>query len=196
MASGSVNEKTAIVTGGGSGIGLEFVKLLHSKGCSVVIGDLGLSPEAEELVSKSSGPKVQFKKTDVTNRSQLTDPFTFAEKISAPDIVCPGADTLLAVFLADRYKTLTLTRNFSACMVRFLTQYRRQRLQDRRVNIDHPTKATRLVIKSFLKANKPGIVVYISSMGGQTTRLAVPIYCMMKAYINHFVQASAELDQK
>jgi len=58
-----------------------------------VIGDLGLTPEAGELVSKSSSPKVQFKKTDVTNWSQLTDLFTFTEeKISAPDIVCPGAD--------------------------------------------------------------------------------------------------------
>lgn len=93
IAASSVNGKAAIATGGGSGIGLEFVKLLHSKGCSVVIRDLGLTPEAEELVSKSSSPRVQFKKTDVTNRSQLTD-LTFAEeKISAPDIVCSGADT-------------------------------------------------------------------------------------------------------
>lgn len=59
-----------------------------------MIGDLGLTLEAEELVSKSSSPKVQFKKTDVTNWSQLTDLFTFTkEKIRASDIVCPGADT-------------------------------------------------------------------------------------------------------
>ena len=59
-----------------------------------------------------------------------------------------------------------------------------------------PTKATRPAIKSFLKANKPGIVAHISSMSGRTTRLAVPIHCATKAYINHFVQAFAELDQK
>lgn len=39
-------------------------------------------------------------------------------------------------------------------------------------------------------------MAHISSIGGQTTRLAVPIYCATKAYINHFVQAFAELDQK
>ncbi|OCK88091.1 uncharacterized protein K441DRAFT_430089, partial [Cenococcum geophilum 1.58] len=35
-----------------------------------------------------------------------------------------------------------------------------------------------------------------SSRAIVTTRLAMPIYCAMKAYINHFVRASAELDQK
>lgn len=34
------------------------------------------------------------------------------------------------------------------------------------VNIDHPTKAAWLEIKSFFKTNKPGIVAHISSMGG------------------------------
>lgn len=78
-----------------------------------MIGDLGLTPEAEELVSKSSSPKVQFKKTGVTNWSQLADLFTFAKgEISTPGSFVREQINLLAVFFADRYKTLTLTRNF------------------------------------------------------------------------------------
>ena len=56
-------------------------------------------------------------------------------------------------------------------------------------------KATRLAIRSFLKANKPGIVLHISSIGGQTHRLAVPIYCATKAFLNHFVRAFASLEK-
>jgi NAD(P)-dependent dehydrogenase (short-subunit alcohol dehydrogenase family) len=64
------------------------------------------------------------------------------------------------------------------------------------ININHPTKVTRLAIRSFLKANKPGVVAHVSSIAGQTTRLPFPIYCATKAYINHFVRGMADLDQK
>jgi NAD(P)-dependent dehydrogenase (short-subunit alcohol dehydrogenase family) len=75
-----------------SGIGLEFVKLLQSKGCSVVIGDLQPTPEAETLTQSTFSAKVLFKKTDVTNWAQLAELFTFTEQaLGAPDIVCPGA---------------------------------------------------------------------------------------------------------
>jgi NAD(P)-dependent dehydrogenase (short-subunit alcohol dehydrogenase family) len=62
------------------------------------------------------------------------------------------------------------------------------------VNIEHPVKATRLAIKSFLKANKPGVVAHLSSIGGQTTRLPLPIYCATKAFLNHFVRAFSTLE--
>ena len=57
-------------------------------------------------------------------------------------------------------------------MVRFLARYRRQRLQDRRANIGRLTKVTRLAIKSFLKANKPGIMAHIFLWTGMETRFA------------------------
>ena len=63
------------------------------------------------------------------------------------------------------------------------------------VNIEHPVKATRLALRSFLRAKKPGVVLHISSIGGQTTRLSVPIYCATKAFINHFVRAFGGLEE-
>lgn len=79
----------------------------------------------------------------------MADLFTFTEeKIGAPDIICPGAGIFEPAWLGfwpdtedNGYMTVA-------------------------VNIDHPTKATWLAIKSFLKANKPGIVARIPSMGG------------------------------
>jgi len=57
-----VADKTAIVTGAGSGINYCFAKLLLENGCNVVIADLSLRPEAQELVSKysSKGPFSNF----------------------------------------------------------------------------------------------------------------------------------------
>jgi 3-hydroxybutyrate dehydrogenase len=77
-----VDGKTALVTGGGSGICLEFTKLLLTKGCHVVIVDLDLRPEAVELVKEQSGRKAKaiFQKTDVTNWAELGAAFEVAIK--------------------------------------------------------------------------------------------------------------------
>jgi 3-hydroxybutyrate dehydrogenase len=88
-----VDGKTALVTGGGSGICLEFSKLLLENGCNVVIADLGLRPEAEEVVHrKDTKGRAIFKQTDVTNWAQLQGAFDAALKeFGSLEIVCPGA---------------------------------------------------------------------------------------------------------
>jgi NAD(P)-dependent dehydrogenase (short-subunit alcohol dehydrogenase family) len=56
------------------GIGLEFVKLLQFRGCSVVIGDLQFTPEAKDLqVVQNGAGQVLVKETDVTNWRDLED---------------------------------------------------------------------------------------------------------------------------
>jgi NAD(P)-dependent dehydrogenase (short-subunit alcohol dehydrogenase family) len=73
------------------GIGLEFVRLLQSQGCSVVIGDLQFPDEVKEIANKS-GAKVLFKKTDVSVWTELADLFSFTEReLGAPDIVALSA---------------------------------------------------------------------------------------------------------
>jgi len=122
---------------------------------------------------------VVFKKTDVTNWVELNNLFTFTEKeFGTPDIVCPAAGI------------------FEPKWSNFWNDTEEQGYKTVQVNIEHPVKATRLAIRSFLKANKPGIIAHVSSIGGQCTRLGVPIYCATKAFINHFVRAFAELDSK
>ncbi|KAF8859634.1 NAD(P)-binding protein [Acephala macrosclerotiorum] len=97
-----VNGKVALVTGGGSGICLEFTKLLLSKGCTVLVADLNLTPDAEKLISShetkdendgaEKKPRTVFKKTDVTNWVQLQDAFDECIRLfGSLDIVCPGA---------------------------------------------------------------------------------------------------------
>ena len=66
-----VKGKIVAITGGGSGIGLALVKLCHSQGARVLIGDLKLTKEAEEYMSQSSGNDVAFETCDVSSWKSL-----------------------------------------------------------------------------------------------------------------------------
>ena len=59
------------ITGGGSGIGFEFSKACHSKGDRVLIGDLKLTSDAEEYISKTSASDFAFQKCDVSSWDDL-----------------------------------------------------------------------------------------------------------------------------
>lgn len=106
-----VDGKTAIITGAGSGmsisycpisisltdnivgINLAFAKLLLSRNCNVLIGDLSLRPEAQEMVDEYSSkdghkPRAVFVKTNVTNWNDLANMFDQAdEEFGGADIV-------------------------------------------------------------------------------------------------------------
>lgn len=102
MPAFELDGKVAIVTGGGAGINLVITKLLLERGCSVVIADLRLSPEAEALVSgdryryvkpaSAKRPSVVFQQTDVTDWSQLAALWTAAlDAFGRINIVVNGA---------------------------------------------------------------------------------------------------------
>jgi hypothetical protein len=90
-----IHGKTALVTGGGSGICLDVSRLLLDGGCNVVIADLALRPEAKELTENTksaNGARASFIETDVTKWDQLQNSFDHAIKTFGQlDIVVPGA---------------------------------------------------------------------------------------------------------
>ncbi|KAK7959442.1 uncharacterized protein PG986_004296 [Apiospora aurea] len=108
-----VKGKVALVTGAGSGIGHALTRLLLAAGCSVVLADLKLRPEAEQLLQEypyhptsttttddgppSSGAVATgalFHATDVTNWAQLTSLWeTALTSFGRIDIVCSVAGT-------------------------------------------------------------------------------------------------------
>lgn len=81
---------TAIITGGGGGIGAETVRLFHKHGANVVIADLP-SKAAEDLVS-SLGSRAIFIPTDITNWQNMLSLFAQTkEKFGSLDVVVANA---------------------------------------------------------------------------------------------------------
>ncbi|KAL2801133.1 transmembrane amino acid transporter protein-domain-containing protein [Aspergillus keveii] len=190
----SVQGKTAIVTGAGSGINLSFAKQLLESGCNVLIADLGLRPEAQELVNKfsSGNPRAVFLRTDVTVWKQLEQMFVVAEKeFGEVDIVCPGAGVYEPHWS-------NFWRPPGSSESRDAPDSDRYALID--INLTHPIRTTQLAISHFLRtgddATRRKAIVHISSIAGQNPALAAPIYVATKHAINGLVRSLAQLDAK
>ncbi|KAI5856440.1 NAD-dependent 15-hydroxyprostaglandin dehydrogenase [Tricharina praecox] len=178
-----VKNKTAIITGAGSGINLAFATLLLSHGCSVLIADLSLTAPAQALLSASHphGARVLFKHCDVSSWADLSSLLPYCQThLSSADIVVTGAGIFEPEWSSffwgsesdsdSRYKTLD-------------------------VNLVHPIKLTRLAISSFISSRKSrAVVLHISSISGQTPKLSAPIYTAAKHGINGFVRSFSRLE--
>ena len=104
-----IRNKTALVTGGGSGIGLDLCRKLLNGACNVVIADIALRPEAKELLNGSYDvASASFIQTDVTSWAQLQKSFDHAiESFGHLDIVFAGAgiwDPPVCTFLSMLYR--------------------------------------------------------------------------------------------
>ncbi|OTA28383.1 hypothetical protein BTJ68_08590 [Hortaea werneckii EXF-2000] len=90
----TLKDKVAVVTGGGSGINLCFVRLALQAGARVLIADLKLLPEAEQLVAENKD-RAFFMKCDVSNWRDLENvPSSVAQafgKDAVADVWIPGA---------------------------------------------------------------------------------------------------------
>ncbi|KAF9886750.1 hypothetical protein FE257_011127 [Aspergillus nanangensis] len=174
--------KTAIITGGGSGIGLAFAKALYETGCSVLLADLGLHPSAKEwlrMIESQPGPKVRFQKTDVTDWTQLETAFDIVEKEfgEAPDIIVPAAGVYEPSsngFWAD---------SDSASQYKVFA-----------VNITHPIKMSRMAIRRLRRARKSGVIVHVSSITAQIPSVVNPLYSVSKQAVSQFVRCMAPLE--
>ncbi|KAJ5620771.1 hypothetical protein N7510_004755 [Penicillium lagena] len=190
----SVNGKSALITGAGSGINLSFAKLLLEQGCNVLIADLALRPEAQVLIDKhSSGPSARavFQKTDVRDWMQLERMFEVAEKeFGELDIVCPGAGVY-----EPHWSNFWRPPGSSAS--KDSPAGGRYALID--INLTHPIRTTQLAIAHFLRHRDSGRskhIVHISSIAGQNPAFAAPIYVATKHAINGLVRSLSKLDKQ
>ncbi|KAF5719482.1 15-hydroxyprostaglandin dehydrogenase [Fusarium mundagurra] len=174
--------KTALVTGGGSGINLELARALRDKGCAVLIADIALTPTAAAWIKSlgnQANPRVVFHKTDVTSLDQLVEVFeVFDKKLGGvPDIVVPGAGVYEGSFPGfwdDKDETLNY------------------KLFD--INILHPIRTTRIAIRKMREAKKSGTILHLSSITAQKPSVVLPLYAVSKAAISQFIRCMAPLD--
>ncbi|SBW24348.1 putative oxidoreductase Rv1144/MT1177 [Candidatus Protofrankia californiensis] len=86
----NINGSVAVVTGGGTGLGLATVRVLHEAGAMVVI--VGRSPLTGEAAADSFGERAVFARADVTNEEQVGKALDLAAECGPVRVVvnCAG----------------------------------------------------------------------------------------------------------
>lgn len=173
----------ALVTGGGSGISLAFVKKIHVAGYHVLIADLALHPTASTWIDSlqpNDADRVKFFKLDVTDWAQLDAAFDHCVTVfnGIPTVVVPGAgiyEPSSNSFWEDRdsdsrYKVLD-------------------------INLVHPIKTTRIAVRKLVEAGLPGTIIHLSSIAAQRSSIITPLYTASKHALSSFVRGMAPLAQ-
>lgn len=148
----------------------------------MLIADLGLHASASqwiESIKGREGPKIVFHRVDITSWEALEEMFdVFTTELNdVPDIVVAGAgvyEASTAGFWNDAdsgssYKLLD-------------------------INVTHPIKTTRLAIRRLRQANKPGVILHLSSITAQKPSAVLPLYSVSKAAVSQFVRCMAPLE--
>ena len=104
MSNTSIQDKTAIVTGGAQGLGEAISRRLAKEGCRVVIADVneaGVQTTAAGI-AKETGGRVLGLKVDVTQEAEVKDLFDrAAREFGSVDIVVANAAILVAEPIAE-----------------------------------------------------------------------------------------------
>ena len=170
----------AVVTGGGSGINLAFVRLALSAGARILIADLKLLPEAAELVDSSDG-KVEFTHCDVSDWSHLRSLPSEVQKAF-------GDDAIATVWIAG-------AGVFEPPWSDFLHDAETEHYKQLQINTEHPIKLTRIAMRSLLGAGRKGVVLIVASMAGITGSYGAPLYCASKHAVVGFTKSMAQADE-
>ncbi|KAG6031367.1 hypothetical protein E4U40_007238 [Claviceps sp. LM458 group G5] len=182
-----IRGKTALITGGASGICLQVTRQLLARGCSVMIADLQSSDELDVLVqgAHEGHARASFVRTDVTKWQELDALFSqTVQEFGRLDIVIPGAGILepegVSSFWHPNQGRDTPEASSFYCLD---------------VNVTHPIRATQLAINSFQRQKLGhGVVVLISSIAAQIPLPPTPLYAASKQAISGFVRCLTHLE--
>ncbi|ROT36140.1 NAD(P)-binding protein [Sodiomyces alkalinus F11] len=186
MAGYDVNGKVALVTGAGSGMCLSLTQELLKAGCSVMIGDLTLRPEAEATAAqhphpprKAGNPSVAFHKTDVTDWSQLTSLWETALKtFGRVDILVNGAGIFEPPWTAF-WNPPGVSPEAKDPADASVGAY-----QIFSVNTIAPIRLAQIAIDYWLQNREvKGNLLWVSSVGGYLHSIQTPLYFASKAAI-------------
>ncbi|KAH8820253.1 hypothetical protein F5884DRAFT_744613 [Xylogone sp. PMI_703] len=193
----NIKGKFAIVTGAGSGICQAFAKMLLEGGCSVMIADINLRPEAQELLDRWAAnngeePIALFHNTDMSDWAQISSLWeTTLAKFGRIDIICNGAgiyEPPSSTFwnapgvspLAEDKPDMSpgVYKTFSA-------------------NTMGPIRLAQIAIDYWLQnRNVEANLIWIASLGGYVHSLQTPLYFASKSAIISFVKSLATLKKR
>ncbi|KAJ4005341.1 hypothetical protein NW752_011304 [Fusarium irregulare] len=186
--------KYAFVTGGGSGINLCFVRLLIEHGCSVIIADLQLRPEAQQLVEQhpftatDDKPGLLFQQTDVASWPQLTAAWrTALEKFPSVDIVVAGAGIFEPRWSSFWEAPRTESNQESVSRDDADAEPGHYAVLD--VNLVSPIRLSQLAIGYWTRTKYRGCLIHVGSMAGYGAAITTPLYIASKHGLHGFVRS-------
>lgn len=111
--------KTAIITGGASGIGSELARRLLAGGCDVAVIDRNVGDESRQSLASAGPGRVVFHSADVTNLSQLKDAVAGSvADIGPPELVvnCAGVQNAkpFAELTGEEFETVVKVNLFGS----------------------------------------------------------------------------------
>ncbi|KAK0369869.1 hypothetical protein CLIM01_12772 [Colletotrichum limetticola] len=187
-----VKGKVALVTGAGSGIGLAITQRLLNEGCSVMIADLALRPEAETTIANfphpspsADKPSAAFHKTDTTNWAQLKSLWAATlEKFGRVDIVVNNAGIFeppWSSFWNPPGVSPESKDNADAEVGSYHIF---------NVNTIGPIRLAQIAIDYWLQNREvKGNLLWVSSMGGYIHSIQTPFYFASKAAVLSVVKS-------
>jgi NAD(P)-dependent dehydrogenase (short-subunit alcohol dehydrogenase family) len=173
--SGVLAGKTALVTGGGTGIGFGCARALLAEGAAVTIvgrrGDL-LEQKARELAAADPRADVRWKTCDVTSEEDVAAAVAHAaDERGHLDVAVANAGTGFGSFIL-----LTDAATF------------RQALDLNVLGTFNTIKAAALAMKD----SGGGSIVAMSSVAGAIVHPSMPAYCSAKAGMEMLVRCAAD----
>ncbi|KAI9779422.1 MAG: hypothetical protein M1839_007387 [Geoglossum umbratile] len=173
-----LKDKIAVVTGGGSGINLSFVRLAQAKGARVIIADLRLTKEAEDFLAGAK-ETVIFQHCDVVKRADLENLITVSQKHfgDVPDVYIAGAGV------------------FEPEWSNFWSDTEEDGYAQLEINTAHPIKLTRIALRALAGKDKPGVVLIVASIVGLLPSYSVPLYSATKHALVGFTRGMSYADR-
>ena len=166
--SGRLEGKTALITGGTSGIGASTAELFAREGARVIIS--GRSKEKGEALANLIGDAVTFFEADVTNEKDISSSIDFTvDSLGKLDILFNNAGGPVGAPLEE------LTQDHIDYGVRLL--------------LSSVILGTRYAIEP-MKKNGGGVIINNSSVAGLRYRQGDPLYSALKSGVTHFTRMS------
>ena len=168
-----LDNKVALITGAGSGLGKQFAKTLADAGASVVLAARRREKleETAEMI-RSAGGTAMCCDLDVTDSASIANCFEEMQAaVGAPDVVVNNAGIARQAFLLE------------------ITE------EDWDAVLDTNLKGVFLVAqagaRAMIAAEKPGSIINISSVLGVRVSKALASYIAAKSAVAHLTQAMA-----
>jgi NAD(P)-dependent dehydrogenase (short-subunit alcohol dehydrogenase family) len=179
--------QTAVVTGGGRGIGREIVRALAWLGACVIIAELADSGQEVERVVQEAGGAARWIRTDVSSEAEVArlaqaawDTYGSADILINNAILCPPASVMeMDVALWDKVIAVNLRGTFLLCKA-FLPEMVNRR-QGKIVNM---ISTDAMPYLSAYMASKAGIAAFSQSLAGEVGESGVRVIALAPGFVD------------